>query len=108
MYTTDLEKRNAAHRKYYATHKGERKVAAKAAKLKLHYGLTLEQHAEMLRAQKGKCAMCGAGDKLVVDHNHTTDKVRGLICTRCNLLLGFTEDLNPELLARAAKYLETH
>ena len=51
----------------------------------------------MLRKQKGKCLLCDTtapNDKrLVIDHDHRTGKVRGLLCSQCNLRLGVLEGL---------------
>jgi hypothetical protein len=56
-------------------------------------------------AQEGRCATCGRGDKILcVDHNHSTGIVRGLLCHRCNLGIGFLQD-NPDLTQRATDYL---
>jgi hypothetical protein len=65
----------------------------------------------MLAAQKGKCAIChyAFGQKvgdMKVDHDHKTGAVRGLLCDHCNRGLGFMRD-NPDLLARASKYVST-
>jgi len=59
--------------------------------------------------QDAKCAICGQPEKelrkkLVLDHNHTTDKVRGLLCNRCNSMLGGIED--KDFLKKAINYLE--
>ena len=36
--------------------------------------------------QAGRCAMCGYGDAdLVIDHDHQTGMVRGLLCRSCNV-----------------------
>lgn len=43
--------------------------------------------------------------RLAVDHDHVTGQVRGLLCTRCNQVLGRMHD-NPALLRKAAEYLE--
>lgn len=76
------------------------------------YGITPKEFAALLEAQRGGCAICGAsagwranGGRLVVDHNHRTDKVRGLLCPSCNRGLGqFVDD--PRILRAAATYLE--
>jgi len=73
------------------------------------YGITLEQYNTMLKAQNYKCAICGnedevEGRKLAIDHCHTTGKVRGLLCGKCNRGLGLFYD-NQELLSNAIKYL---
>lgn len=55
--------------------------------------------------QNGSCAICGkASNALCVDHNHTTNEVRGLLCQKDNKLLGFAREsiIN---LARSIKYL---
>jgi hypothetical protein len=57
------------------------------------YGIELECYEDLLAKQQLKCAMCSKRSKsLVVDHDHITGKVRGLLCVRCNLRLGLFED----------------
>jgi len=51
--------------------------------------------------QAGKCACCGGVRKLVVDHNHKTGVVRGLICNYCNMAIGFIENCTEQV----AEYL---
>jgi protein-arginine kinase activator protein McsA len=72
---------------------------------KKKYGLSEEDHAEMLKSQNGLCKICRKDDKLVVDHCHSTNKIRGLLCARCNKGLGHFLD-NQELLTSAIKYLK--
>lgn len=73
--------------------------------LKANYGLTFERYAEMVREQRGQCAICGqTAAKLVVDHNHTTGQVRGLLCHLCNAMIGYARE-RIEILAQAAAYL---
>lgn len=54
------------------------------------------------------CKVCGneepLGRRLAVDHDHVTGAIRGLVCTRCNRLIGMAED-DPALLVKAARYL---
>ena len=57
--------------------------------------------------QAGVCAVCGKGArkrKLNVDHDHVTGKVRGLLCTRCNITLGKMRD-KPPIGSALAKYI---
>ncbi len=78
------------------------------------YGLTQDDFNKMLENQKGVCAICvlpeTAIDKygnllvLSVDHCHKTGKVRGLLCSRCNHLLGNAKD-EVTILLRAVEYL---
>lgn len=73
--------------------------------LMLTYGLTAEQYKGMYDAQGGKCAICKKkSNKLFVDHNHKSGKVRALLCHRCNTGIGYFSD-NPETLRRAANYV---
>lgn len=51
------------------------------------------------------CAICGAPDRLELDHDHLSGMARGFLCRRCNLALGQFRD-SPDLLARAITYLE--
>lgn len=74
------------------------------------YGITLEQYAAMLEKRGGGCAICGGTSQrrpLDVDHNHQTRVVRGLLCSPCNVLIGFAKE-NVERLAQAADYLRRY
>lgn len=80
-------------------------------RLKSKYNITLTDYDDLLHFQNNVCAVCGnpcpTGNRLAVDHDHETGKVRGLLCTNCNMALGFAQD-NPELLRELADYLEYH
>jgi hypothetical protein len=84
-------------KEYYQKHREKRLREARIGTLKKKYGLTLESYEEMLLKQEGKCAICesGFGDKKPnlpnIDHNHITGKVRGLLCSPCNIVLGYVE-----------------
>ena len=78
------------------------------------FGLKPEDYDAMLEAQKGVCAICGREEtatwrgktrELCVDHCHTTGRVRGLLCNRCNHSIGGLGD-NAEGVRRALAYLE--
>jgi hypothetical protein len=73
--------------------------------LKRTYGLTIEQYNQMFVDQQGLCAICGVNIKLVVDHCHDTQEVRGLVCSNCNSGLGFFKD-NVDVLVSAINYLK--
>ena len=68
------------------------------------HGLTLDER-DSLIASVGRCEVCGDDGILVVDHDHETGRVRGVLCNRCNSGLGFFRD-NPDYLVNAVKYLE--
>ena len=85
------------------------KECVSSDRLKDKYGITLEDYDRMLEDQGGSCAVCGTehpGGKgrFHVDHNHSTGKVRGLLCHSCNVGLGALKD-SPEVLLKAATYL---
>lgn len=71
------------------------------------YGMPSGQYDELLRAQGGACAICRRQRRLVVDHDHATGDVRGLLCKPCNSALGFLED-SPSSLMAAITYLSRH
>ena len=69
------------------------------------YGITGARYHEMIKEQLGCCLIClKPSEDLCVDHDHTTGKVRGLLCKRCNAGLGQFYD-NVASLARAIEYL---
>lgn len=80
--------------------------------MKWKYGLTEGQYKEMLSSQGGGCAICGTKEPggrggygyLMIDHCHTTGKIRGLLCNGCNRALGYMGD-SPEIADRCAEYL---
>lgn len=106
-------------RKYYAANRDKRIAYTKQynrdnPRLRLKYriqqfGLTLEQYDTMLETQKYCCCICKTSEpgkhNWHVDHNHTTGKVRGLLCSPCNTGLGHFGD-DPTRLRAAADYLE--
>lgn len=71
--------------------------------------LELSPYGYILEKQGGVCAICkkkcSSGRALAIDHCHKTNKVRGLLCTRCNRGLGFFLD-RPDLLVKASEYLK--
>ena len=72
--------------------------------------MTLEEYDEKLIAQEYKCEICESKDSydkygvFAVDHCHNTDKIRGLLCFKCNVALGCTND-NIEILQKLIDYL---
>lgn len=75
--------------------------------LKHQYGISIETYKTMEISQDGKCAIClkvPINHVLFVDHCHTTLKVRGLLCRKCNAVLGMCND-NQEILQSSINYL---
>lgn len=80
--------------------------------IKRTYGVTPEEYDTLLTQQKGCCAICGEHHSnlkrtLYVDHNHSTNEIRGLLCQHCNSLLGFSKD-NINTIQNALIYLERY
>jgi hypothetical protein len=73
------------------------------------YGISLDDYRIMLAEQQHGCGICGRHQSefdqaLHVDHNHTSGKVRGLLCSDCNVGIGIFKD-DAAILTQAAKYL---
>jgi len=84
---------NRRLREYRKTHK--EKVFA--AYLKYHYSITIKDWQKIFDKQKGKCKICGKhqnelGYRLHIDHDHSTGRIRCLLCRECNCKLGWLEN----------------
>lgn len=98
-------------KKSKAVYRNNNKDKKRNWEFKKRYGITLEDYNQMLDTQNGVCAICGKPPKknrLAVDHNHITGKVRGLLCATCNKVLGlFLSDyLGSERFKSATRYIE--
>jgi len=80
------------------------------------YGLTVDTYNLLYAKHDGKCGICnkeesalsyltGRPQRLAIDHDHATGKVRGLLCFSCNRALGYFKD-NSILLQSAIRYLK--
>ena len=94
--------------------------SSRAYNLATKYGMDERDFDELMHAQGGRCAICrsqidaemvdkrGVEKSIAhVDHDHTTDEVRGLLCGNCNTGLGMFKD-SVRMLANAIVYLEDH
>ena len=81
------EKSRESVRKYKLSHP----TKGRECTLMSNYGITLEEYDKLEKLQFSGCAICkqscSSGDRLSVDHDYKTGKVRGLLCRRCNLLV---------------------
>jgi hypothetical protein len=87
--------------------KANKKEWSRLYHVKKYYGLEKEEYLELME----KCIFCPIclkelkDEEKVVDHCHETNQVRGLLCSRCNFLLGNARD-DIEIIEKAIKYLE--
>lgn len=68
------------------------------------YDITMADYATILVSQQFACDICQLADNLVIDHDHDSGDVRGLLCSRCNSALGLFGDLSI-VVEKAAEYL---
>lgn len=77
--------------------------------LRLKYGMSLDDYYALSAKQNNVCAICNKpnrnGARLCVDHDHKTQKIRGLLCTNCNSLLGLAND-DTLIFENAIKYID--
>lgn len=77
-------------------------------KLKTKFGINEDDYNQLLLKQNHCCAICGFDDKrLVIDHDHLTGVVRGLLCNHCNVGIGNLAD-SVEILEKAITYLRNN
>jgi uncharacterized C2H2 Zn-finger protein len=105
--------RNKFHnRACWLAFRAARKQSRLAKLLKQLYGMTEAEYQVLLEQQGGVCGICrclpaderSGPTRLVVDHDHATGRVRGLLCRGCNLGLGCLKD-DVVLLTSAIRYL---
>jgi hypothetical protein len=125
-WRTDFpEKKKASDKKYQYKNKDKRRTYAREygrewrkknplSHLKMYRGFTKADYVKLHEQQEGRCALCrtdkptGRGKMLHVDHCHSTERIRGLVCQRCNSALGFLEYLQQnDLLESAINYLRS-
>lgn len=87
--------------------------------LRWNHGITIDDYKVMFDAQGGVCAICGREEtnllsrktgrirQLAVDHCHETGKIRGLLCSNCNMGIGYFRD-DPEIMRKAITYLKAY
>lgn len=94
---------------------GKRKKQYSIKERVTRYGLSLNEYNDLLLKQNNKCAICKEPEtvkdsrtktikSLSIDHDHATNKVRGLLCNMCNTGLGRFRD-NIDLMTAATNYL---
>jgi hypothetical protein len=99
-------------RQRYADLTTGRKRARHRSKCEEKYGISADEWDRLFAEQRGACAMCGTHQSklnraLSVDHDHHTNKIRGLLCVYCNSLLGWAKE-DVDRLEAAVAYLVKH
>lgn len=106
--TLSPEAKGETKRRYYQAHRSEILEKRKPTTRLRLYGLRPGEFSDLLVRQSDACAVCRtpfAGIAPNVDHDHETGRVRGLLCHRCNLMLGHSRD-SATILRVAAEYLD--
>lgn len=98
----------------YREYLDKRKIDADWKRIFKAYGLTRDEFEHMVEDQNGLCAICGRGPqvrgthkRLLVDHDHETGCIRGLLCSDCNVALGLLQD-DVARLQKAIEYVKSH
>jgi len=74
-----------------------RAAMARNSHLMRKFGITHQDYEVMFASQNGVCKICGGvnegrwAGRLIIDHDHATGEIRGLLCSSCNLKLGWME-----------------
>jgi len=113
QYNIKNAKRIKEMKKQWELNNAEKvKKMKRQSHLKTKYGLSIQEYNKMFEKQEGCCAICKRHQSslkgvLNVDHNHLTNDIRGLLCTKCNSYIGYIdEDFN--VLKRMIDYFEMY
>jgi len=103
------EERRPKQKEYLLEYQRKNRNKIHGYQIKYKYGITLEQYNELFKKQEGKCAVCGKHQNeikksLSVEHCHKTERVRGLVCQRCNIAISVLE--NKEICMKVTLFLE--
>ena len=111
--TDDIKKKNADYMRA-KRHDPKRKRQLFSNHLKRKYGIGIDDYDKMIAEQQGKCRICKvkfeqnlvSWHKPCVDHSHSSGKVRGVLCRRCNITLYYLEEY--DFLNEAMRYLQVN
>jgi hypothetical protein len=100
-YLANRDRLSKKSHAYYLTHKDK----CRDSGLRRRFGITLQEYQAAYEKQAGLCGICEEWFKsLTVDHDHNSKRFRGLLCSPCNVALGFYEKNKP-FVHRFEKYL---
>lgn len=103
------EKVKAQRHAWYLANKEKVLKDSMARHLSKTFGLSVEEYRTLMDA-RSRCTICNdvlLQETAVLDHCHNTGKLRDVLCRKCNKALGLLKD-SPEIIRRAAAYLERH
>lgn len=104
-YDANKEEINARRRAF----RKENPSVERSWKLKANYGISLKEFNSILEIQNGNCAICKKSEWKwrgpVVDHDHHSGRVRGILCHNCNLAIGHINE-EPQIAKSMSDYLE--
>jgi hypothetical protein len=117
-YLSDAACPHGHYRRYVTTNncidcdvesRAKRVEKARWARIKKEYGLSELDVAQMLNKQNCKCVICSINIRngYHIDHCHSTGKVRGLLCQKCNQAIGLLRE-SESLFFKAAEYIKEH
>lgn len=107
------ERTKELSRNYYLRNKDSHNKRSSENRLIRTLGITQEEYDDIMKEHDGRCDIChttepgGPHKKFNLDHDHSTGKLRGILCRRCNTSLGQFED-SVTLMKKAISYLEYH
>lgn len=109
---THLEKMKKYDKQYREKYREKYWDKNKNRHLKRQHNITIEDYNKLFDQQKGRCGICRKHQStlsraLCVDHDHKTNRIRGLLCDKCNRAIGIFHDNIGELMA-SVKYLKKY
>ena len=105
------EQQSKVDARYYQKNREKAIMTSQETNMKKKYGIGWKEYERMLDEQNGVCKICSKPEtsknikRLSIDHNHTTGKVRGLLCRKCNSAIGYFND-NITYLQKAIEYVK--
>ena len=111
---SNKEKHAATCANWYAKNKSTAAAKSSEWHYQFHYGISKSEFLSMVDSVNGKCQCCGitivvgtrANNGAVLDHDHATGKIRGVLCSGCNKGIGLLKD-SAVVLEMAAAYLKS-
>lgn len=101
------------NKKWREANKEKKKTLNRDWWYKNTYGISYDEFMSLSQKQNNKCKICSVNlvfegkskESAVLDHNHATGKIRGVLCNACNVALGHFKD-NIDAINNAIRYLK--